>query len=559
MDTFSPNRQEKKTSNGNSFSAFNLLGMEESKQNNKEVQSPYPFEASLINGKPAERKSENAFFDESNQRPTIILPAHSNIEEEFSFRNSQMPAELHASPVNKVEPNPLIQDFFADPNVTVVAKLGASPGVEEKKVDNNQTVFLGDEGFLGASEAIKIEPRLESLNKFEQRTPVAIEQVQQTDKITEIFNQDFLAAKEKSELPDLADTELVIDFNDFKSSPSKESEEVLSVKKDQFYEEEHTLLDLVQPNLSSASTPDYGLATVRRLDEEPVKEAIQSDFSPVKSELETERENWNESARVRGEIREKIIEKVKDREKVKEKEGEKDREKVKEKEPLQVNNLPTIVSKGEETKIEVPVARESFSDFAQDEMFDQVDQGDSSAAVEKIVDDLLKANDSESAFHLLRDCAEKYAGMTWWKRAIDRASKVSRQAESQKFDVEAFAYSLLENLKDKLNPHEFIRTHLTESQKDALFKFFLGDPPPGMEVLQLDVYIAVGASLEAVQLIRRFVVQGDVDLNMLLRRARVLWHILNWYPIQWKSVDGQEKLIEILNSRPTQKASSEVL
>jgi hypothetical protein len=563
MDTVSPNRQEKETSNGNSYSAFNLLGMDESKQNNKEVQSPYPFEASLINGKPAERKSENAFFDESNQRPTIILPAHSNIEEEFSFRNSKMPTELHAGQVNKVEANPLIQDFFADPNVTVVAKLGASPDVEEKNVDNNQTVFLGNEGFLGASETIKIEPRLESLNKFKQTTPAAIEQIQKTDKITEILDHDFLAAKEKSELPDLADTDLVIDFNDFKSSPFKESEEVLSEKKDQFYEEEHTLLELVQPSLSSDSTPDYGLATVRKLEEEPVKEVTQSDFSPVKRELETERENWNERSRVKEGIRERIREKVKEREKFKEKEGEKDREKVKgkvkEKEPLQVNELPYNASIGEETKIEVPVARESFSDFAQDEMFDQVDQGDSSAAVEKIVDDLLKANDSESAFNLLRDCAEKYAGMSWWKRAIDRASKVSRQAESQKFDVEAFAYSLLENLKDKLNPHEFIRTHLTESQKDALFKFFLGNPPPGMEILQLDVYIAVGASLEAVQLIRRFVTQGDVDLNMLLRRARVLWHILNWYPIQWKSVDGQEKLIEILNSRPTQKASAEVL
>lgn len=544
MEKASPNRQEKETSNGSSFRAFNLMGVEESKQNNKELQSPYPFEASLINGKQAERKSENAFFDESNQRPTIILPAHSNIEEEFSFRNSRMPTEVHAGPANKVEANSLIQDFFADPNVTVVAKLGSAPEGEDKKVDSNQTVFLGNEGFLGAPETIKIEPKLESVIKFEQRSMDVIEQVQKTEKITEIFSQDNLADRQESESLDLvdadADNNLVIDFNDLKSSPPKESEEVLSLKKDQFYEEEHTVLDLVQPNLPADSTPVYGLATVRKHEDEPVKELVESAFSPVKSDLEVEKENWNEKYSV----------------------NERIKEKVKERKSHRANELPTIESSSEETKVEVPVERESFSDFAQDEMFnlaDEADQGESSAAVEKIVNDLLKANDSESAFNLLRDCAEKYAGMSWWKQAIDRASKVSRQAASQKFDVEAFAYSLLENLKDKLNPHEFIRTHVTESQKDALFKFFLGDPPPGMEILQLDVYIAIGASLEAVQLIRRFVTHGDVDLNMLLRRARVLWHVLNWYPIQWKSVDGQEKLIELLNSRPTQKASSEVL
>jgi hypothetical protein len=584
-----------------SFSAFNLMGLEESKQNNRVVQSPFPFDASLINGKPAEVKSEAVFFDEGNQRPTIILPGPTELIEDFSPRLSQQSTELHSLKSEGNEAKSFDVDLLGDPNVTVVANLGKTINLKGENINESQISFseeveeftkleLSDseqveEGHIEVDpikvESRKVEPRKVEPRKVEPRKveprkveprkveprkveprkveprkveprkveprkveprkveprkveprkvdprnidPREIddhETVVSFNKTTEIFDRTFSPGEKKDESNVDVDSDLVVDFNDFKTTSPREDEDQGQFNEgvEQFEVEEHTLLELVQPTQLKDSMSHSVTAESRQIDVFPANSQLEGELPKINSEIDVASKR------------------------------------------LDANHQNTISTQQvlEATKITTIMESEHIANFDQDEFFNELDQRDASNVVEKIVNDLLKAGDSVSAFNLLRDCAEKYAGMTWWKKGIDQASKLSRHSDSPRFDVEAFAYSLLENLKDKLNPHEFIRAHCTEAQKDELFKFFLVDPPPGMEILQLDVFIAVGASLEAVQLIRGFVIQGEVDLNILLRRARILWHGLNWQPIQWRSIDGQDKLIEILTSRPLQKASSEVL
>jgi len=146
----------------------------------------------------------------------------------------------------------------------------------------------------------------------------------------------------------------------------------------------------------------------------------------------------------------------------------------------------------------------------------------------------------------------------WWQQALESHSKTTAVGRAE-MDPESFSLFLLENLSEHKSPHEVIRRYLTTEQKQRLFSYFLNVSTPGMELLKIDIFMGIGAGLEAVQLIREYAEQGELELNSLVQRARTLWQVLGWKPFVWQGSEGREVFKRILTSRPSQRPSLEML
>ncbi|MEI8025716.1 MAG: hypothetical protein WCI18_05130 [Pseudomonadota bacterium] len=147
---------------------------------------------------------------------------------------------------------------------------------------------------------------------------------------------------------------------------------------------------------------------------------------------------------------------------------------------------------------------------------------------------------------------------TWWQQALESHSNKTTLGRLE-MDPESFSYFLLENLREHKSPYEVIRRSLSTEQKNRLFSYFLNISTPGMELLKIDIFMAVGAGLEAVQLIREYTEQGEIELSSLVQRARVLWQVLGWQPFLWQGQEGREEFKRILFLRPSQRPSLEML
>jgi len=146
----------------------------------------------------------------------------------------------------------------------------------------------------------------------------------------------------------------------------------------------------------------------------------------------------------------------------------------------------------------------------------------------------------------------------WWQQALESHSKTTALGRAE-MDPESFSLFLLENLSEHKSPHEVIRRYLTTEQKQRLFSYFLNVSTPGMELLKIDIFMGIGAGLEAVQLIREYAEQGELELNSLVQRARILWQVLGWKPFVWQGSEGRGVFKRILTSRPSQRPSLEML
>ena len=146
----------------------------------------------------------------------------------------------------------------------------------------------------------------------------------------------------------------------------------------------------------------------------------------------------------------------------------------------------------------------------------------------------------------------------WWQQALASHSKKTALGTLE-LDPQSFSYFLQESLPEQKSSHEVIRRYLTTEQKQRLFSYFLNVSTPGMELLKIDVFMAFGASLEAVQLVRDYVDQGEIDLSALVQRARFLWQALGWQPFIWRGQEGREEFRRILFLRPSQRPSLEML
>ena len=177
----------------------------------------------------------------------------------------------------------------------------------------------------------------------------------------------------------------------------------------------------------------------------------------------------------------------------------------------------------------------------------------------------------KAALELLRNTAERFSGTSWWKKSFHELQRVgfltsdksSRSSSLNPQEIQTIAFQWLESTKGLVAPHEYIREILerkmTPSDKDKIYDFFFYDPFPGMEVLQIDVYMALGASLEAAELIRHRLRENYTDVEALARRARMIWYNLGWQPFYWQPEDGSKRLLAILSERPNQRASADIL
>ncbi len=168
--------------------------------------------------------------------------------------------------------------------------------------------------------------------------------------------------------------------------------------------------------------------------------------------------------------------------------------------------------------------------------------------------------DSSSVAAESRNMDQAFAAQSaaWWQQALESHSKKTALGRLE-MDPESFSFFLLENLREHKSPYEVIRRSLTTEQKHRLFSYFLNISTPGMELLKIDVFMAVGAGLEAVQLIREYAEQGELELSSLVQRARVLWQVLGWEPFIWRGHEGREDFKRILFQRPSQRPSLELL